>query len=212
MDRAEILELYALEGRSPPLCGGMSRVQHAWQCARLARNAGAAPSLQLAAWLHEVGELRMALSGSATKSAGEGDVADPSQQSARWLEPLFGPTVARPVALQEAAYRCLASTKPDFRRRMPNEWQARIEQEGGPQTLLEARAFLQRPFAPQAIRLCLWDAEAQDPHLRPPSLEGALDALRRLMWLLQTSPPLRAATLVPRACAGRRLTTLTAGA
>lgn len=212
MDRAEILELYASAGSGPPLPTGLNRVQHAWQCARLARNAGAAPSLQLAAWLHELGELRLGLNGGAPAATPDGEAVDPAQLSAAWLEPLFGPAVAEPVALQAAARRCLASTKADFRRRVPAGWLARIEHEGGLQTPLEARAFLQRPFAPRAIRLCLWDVEAQDPGLWPPSIDAALDTLRRLMWLLQSSVPLRASVLMPRAGVGRRLTVLPARA
>jgi predicted HD phosphohydrolase len=207
MDRAAILELYAWEGRRTRLAVGMNRVQHAWQCARLARNAGAAPSLQLAAWLHELGEMRRGLHDPEAGLAGEGHAVDPARQGAAWLEPLFGAAVAEPVALQAAARRCLASTKSDFRRRIPAEWLARIEHDGGLQTPREARLFLQRPYAPQAIRLCLWDADAQDPSLWPPSLDGALDTLRRLMWLLQTEAPLRAAVVMPRTGAVRRLTT-----
>jgi predicted HD phosphohydrolase len=211
MDRSAILELYALEVSGTRSAEGMNRVQHGWQCARLARNAGAAPSLQLAAWLHELGEMRMGLHDSETGIAGEVHAVDAARHGAAWLEPLFGAAVAEPVALQAAARRCLASTKPDFRRRIPAAWLARIERDGGLQTPREARSFLQRPYAPQAIRLCLWDADAQDPGLWPPSLDGALDTLRRLMWLLQTSAPLRAAVMMPRAGAGRRLTTRPAG-
>lgn len=207
MDRAAILELYALEASRTDSAMGMNRVQHAWQCARLARNAGAAPSLQLAAWLHELGEMRLGSPGFGAGTAGEVQAVDAARQGAAWLEPLFGAAVAEPVALQAAARRCLASTKPDFRCRIPAAWLARIEREGGLQTPREARLFLQRPYAPQAIRLCLWDADAQDPGSWPPSLDGALDTLRRLMWLLQTAAPLRTAVIMPHAGAGRRLTT-----
>jgi predicted HD phosphohydrolase len=206
MELAAILELYALEGRGTRLNVGMNRVQHAWQCARLARNAGAAPSLQLAAWLHEMGEMRRGLHDPEAGLAGEGHAVAPARQGAAWLEPLFGAAVAEPVALQAAARRCLASTKPDFRRRIPAGWLAQIERDGGLQTPREARLFLQRSYAPQAIRLCLWDADAHDPGLWPPSLESALDTLRRLMWLLQTAAPLPAAVVMPRAGVGRRLT------
>jgi predicted HD phosphohydrolase len=191
MDRHVIFDLYTAEGWGRPGAEGLNRVQHAWQCARLARHAGAAPSLQLAAWLHELEQVLadpapwLASQGAVTTAAGLG--------GAGLLERLFGPSVAQPVALLRNARRCLASTKADFRRNLPTTAWAEVERDGGLQTPAEARSFLQLPYAPRAIRLCLWDLEAQDPGLQPPSLQGALDSLRRLMWLLESAEPLRSA-------------------
>lgn len=193
MDRAAILDLYARGGGLAAVAAHRRRLQHAWQCARLARNAGASPSLQLAAWLHDLGGVLSEVDAGQPQPAGGADGADVHARAAAVLAPLFGPGVARPIGLQGQALRCLASTKPAFRKRMPPEALASLEREGGLQSLGEARTFLQEPFAPQAIRLCLWGVDARDPALSPPSVDGALDSLRRLMWLLHTSAPTRSA-------------------
>ncbi len=198
MDPQALLELYGLEGRQAAGAAWLNRVEHAWQCARLARNAGAAPSLQLAAWLHELGDLMAGHPATAAPDGPDQTLArsetGAAQRAAAVLQPLFGDTVSEPIALRLQARRCLASTKPDFRRRLSAAELEAVEREGGLQSAREARAFLQRPYAPQAIKLCLWDMDAHDPTLRPPSLEGVLDTLRRLMWLLQASEPLRTGT------------------
>jgi predicted HD phosphohydrolase len=195
MDPAAILELYAGHGRRSTGAGLPNRLHHAWQCARLARNAGASPSLQLAAWLHELGDLLAQDDagpfGTVAHAAAAAPGPSAAERGAALLEPLFGAAVARPVGLQRRALRCLASSKPDVRRRLGAAAHAQLQDDGGLLTPSEARAFLQVPMAPQAIRLCLWDLDAQDPELRPPSLDGALDTMRRLMWLLQTSASLR---------------------
>jgi predicted HD phosphohydrolase len=193
MDRQAILSMYAYEGGAATGVVARRRLQRSWHCARLARNAGASPSLQLAAWLHELGVVLAEADASQAGSSVGAPGADHHSRAATVLAPLFGQGVARPVGLQGQALRCLASSKPAFRKRMSAEALASLEEEGGIQSLNEAREFLQAPFAPQAIRLCLWAVDARDPALSPPSMDAALDSLRRLMWLLQTAPSTRSA-------------------
>jgi predicted HD phosphohydrolase len=193
VDRQAILELYARCGSQPPDDGNVGALQHAWQCARLARQAGASPALQLAGWLHELGSL--AVCEPTADGAAPGLAAEARAEA--WLQPLFGPGVARPVALLAQARRCLASTKPDFRKALPPPAQRALEDDGGLLSPVEARAFLQLPYAPQALRLCLWDQASCDPRLHPPSPAGALDTLRRLMWLLGSATPLRTVAAAP---------------
>jgi predicted HD phosphohydrolase len=191
MDHRKILDLYERQGLRASVPGGLSPLQHGWQCARLARNAGAAPSLQLAAWLHDLGHLVGAEAATGGGAADDGGAALPLQhrnpharRGAALLLPLFGASVSGPVALHVEAKRCMATLRPDYRRALSSAALHQLALQGGAMPLHEARAFLQRPHAPAALRLRLWDDGARDPHLWPPSASAALDALARLMRLL----------------------------
>jgi predicted HD phosphohydrolase len=178
MESLAILDLFVQADVAARQREGLTPLQHGWQCARLARGAGAAPALQLAAWLHDIGHL--------LEDAGTGEVAAGHEaRGAAVLLPLFGHRVAEPVALHGLAKRCLVGTRPGYRRLLSPQAQHRLAAHGGPLPIGQARAFLQRPYAPQAIRLRLWDDAAHDPALHPPSQAGALDALLRLMRWVQ---------------------------
>lgn len=201
MDSRTILELYEQQGIRACGQAGVGALQHGWQCARLARAAGAAPSLQLAAWLHDFGHL-MDGDSPADRSPGHSDEQlaragpGPDEPSARRhrnqhalrgaaaLLPLFGPIVSGPVALHVEAKRCLVALSPGYRRGLTSAALHQLALQGGAMPLREARAFLQRPHAPAALRLRLWDDAARDPHAAPPSATAALEALARLMRLL----------------------------
>lgn len=185
MDAATIVDLYATKGHLAYEGEGVSQLQHGWQCARLARHAGAGPALQLAAWLHDLGHLMTALAGTPTLQG----IDDRHEgRAAAVLLPLFGPRVAEPVALHVLAKRCLVATKPEYLRLLSPDSVRSLALQGGPMPIDEARAFLQRPHAPAAMRLRMWDDVAKSPPLQPPSQAAALDGLLRLMRCVQALP------------------------
>ena len=185
MDTATIVGLYASKGHLAYDGEGVSQLQHGWQCARLARHAGAAPALQLAAWLHDLGHLMTALTGSPTL---QGIDDQHENRAAAVLLPLFGPRVAEPVALHVQAKRCLVATKPEYLRLLSPDSVRSLALQGGPMPIDEARAFLQRPHAPAAMRLRMWDDVAKSPGLQPPSAVAALEELQRLMHRVLALP------------------------
>lgn len=187
MDTAAIVDLYATKGHLAYDGEGVSQLQHGWQCARLARHAGAAPALQLAAWLHDLGHLMTDLDGSPTL---HGIDDQHESRAAGVLLPLFGPRVAEPVALHVQAKRCLVATKPEYLRLLSPDSQRSLVLQGGPMPIEEARAFLQRPHAPAAMRLRMWDDVAKSPYLRPPSEAAALDVLASLMRVVRVGVPM----------------------
>jgi phosphonate degradation associated HDIG domain protein len=187
MDTAAIVDLYANKGHVAYDGEGVSQLQHGWQCARLARHAGAAPALQLAAWLHDIGHLMTDLAGSPTL---QGIDDRHESRGAALLLPLFGPRVAEPVALHVLAKRCLVATKPEYLRLLSPDSLRSLALQGGPMPIEEARAFLQRPHAPAAMRLRMWDDVAKSPYLRPPSEAAALDVLASLMRVVQVGVPM----------------------
>lgn len=189
MQAGTIAALYAARGHIAYDGEGITQLQHGWQCARLARQAGAAPALQLAAWLHDLGHLMTDLEGSPTLRG----VDDAHEHlGARALAGTFGPAVAQPVALHVPAKRCLVAVRPGYLEALSPDSVRSLALQGGPMTADEAAAFLRQPHARDALRLRAWDDLAKNPLLLPQSDAHALDELRALMaGLLAVGQPAR---------------------
>ncbi len=156
----------------------VTQLQHAWQCARLARQAGASEALQLAAWLHDVGHLMTDLEGSPT----ERGIDDAHEElAARVLLPLFGPAVAEPVRLHVQAKRYLVSHKPGYAQSLSADSVRSLALQGGPMSEAECTQFAMLPAAREAQRLRVWDDLAKDGELPWPSEELVLAELEALM-------------------------------
>jgi phosphonate degradation associated HDIG domain protein len=150
----DLLSLYAQKGDR--LYGErVSQTAHALQCAALAEAEGASPALVVAALLHDVGHLL-------TKRAE--DVDDRHQDiAAGVLTKLYGAAVAEPVRLHVAAKRWLCAMEPGYFETLSTASVKSLELQGGPFTRDAADAFLQNPYARDAIRLRRWDDLAKVP-------------------------------------------------
>ena len=178
----EILALYRSRGALAYDGEGVTQLQHGWQCARLARLAGAMAALQLAAWLHDLGHLMTGWEGSPTLHG-----LDDAHESlgARVLTPIFGSAVGVPVALHVAAKRCLVGSQPGYRESLSPDSVRSLALQGGPMSLAECEDFVARPHAREALRLRVWDDRAKEPGLQPPDEETALEELAALMRRVQ---------------------------
>lgn len=157
---------------------GVTQLQHGWQCARLARAAGAGPALELAAWLHDLGHLASGLDGSPTlRGIDDGHEAF----GARLLTPLFGAGVGAPVALHVAAKRFLVATRPVYAAALSADSRRSLALQGGAMGREEARRFAIEPYARDALRLRAWDDRAKQAELQPP--DTVLEELHALMRL-----------------------------
>jgi predicted HD phosphohydrolase len=176
--RTDILLLLHERGRLAYEGEGVTQLQHAWQCGRLASRARAAPALQLAAWLHDIGHLLAGLPGTPTL-----DAIDDGHEilGGRLLDKLFGPAVAMPVTLHVAAKRCMVATRPGYARQLSADSARSLQLQGGPMGAQECAAFLALPHARQALRLRTWDDMAKRPALRPAHDSIALAELAALM-------------------------------
>jgi phosphonate degradation associated HDIG domain protein len=172
----EILSLYAERGHLAYDGEGITQWQHAWQCGELARQAGAAPALQLAAWLHDLGHLLTGLTGTPTLRGLDDRHED---RAARALAPLFGPAVAQPVALHVLAKRWLVATRLGYREKLSPDSVRSLALQGGAMDEAECAAFQRQPFSDDALRLRAWDEVGKHPELHPPP--EAVEALRTLM-------------------------------
>ena len=187
----DILALYRLRGGLAYEGEGVTQLQHGWQCARLARLAGATPALQLASWLHDLGHLMTGWEGSPTVR-GLDDAHE--TLAAKVLAPLFGPAVGEPVALHVAAKRCLVGSQPGYRETLSPDSVRSLALQGGPMSPSECEDFLARPHARESLRLRVWDDRAKDPALHPPGAEAALEELAMLMGRVQADSALPAGT------------------
>jgi phosphonate degradation associated HDIG domain protein len=163
-DARGIVDLFKRRGSVAYEGEGITQWQHAWQCGQLAREAGATPALQAAAWLHDLGHLLTDLQGTPTL---RGHDDQHEQLAPRVLRPLFGPTVADPVALHVQAKRYLVSKSPGYAERLSEDSQRSLALQGGPMDEPACAAFLQTPHAQDALRLRVWDDKAKDPTLSP---------------------------------------------
>ena len=176
IDRDGIAALFAARGQLAYDGEGITQWQHAWQCGEVARRAGASPPLQLAAWLHDLGHLMTGLVDTPTLR-GHDDRHEALAEQA--LLPLFGPAVARPVALHVQAKRYLVATRPGYRERLSADSVRSLALQGGPMTPQDCEEFAQQDHAQDALRLRAWDDLGKRPDWQPPP--DAAVALRALM-------------------------------
>lgn len=179
-----ILALYRERGAIAYDGEGVTQLQHAWQCGRLALEAGAAPALQLAAWCHDLGHLMTGLPGSPTT---EGIDDRHEMLGSRALGAVFGIAVAAPVALHVAAKRYLVTTQPHYRGTLSPDSLRSLALQGGPMTKEEVSRFESARFADDAQALRRWDDLGKQPAFGPHSADHALEQLADLMRAVQAS-------------------------
>lgn len=157
----ETLErLYATRGR---LSYGedLSQIEHALQCAALAEEADAPPSLVVAALLHDVGHLF------ASEDVAMGLGVDGRHEivGAQALKGLFGDAVCAPIALHVAAKRYLCIKEANYFRDLSPASRRSLDLQGGPFDVAQAAAFERRPHWRDAVALRRFDdmGKRQEP-------------------------------------------------
>jgi phosphonate degradation associated HDIG domain protein len=148
----EIERLYAEHG-GQGYGEGVSQVEHALQCAALAKAHGCPPSLVLAALLHDIGHLFE------SEAAVVGASRDHRHEArgAEALSDLYGEAVCAPIALHVAAKRWLCSRKPGYLRTLSPASQRSLVLQGGPFGAADAAAFEREPYWQDAVQLRRFD-------------------------------------------------------
>lgn len=134
---------------------GVTQLQHALQCAELARDAEVSETLIVAALLHDIGHIL----GSGDLPPDCGVNLDDQHESVGFdfLNRHFGPAVAEPVRLHVVAKRFLCTTEPTYQETLsPTSLKSYFDQ-GGPIEDLELARFRAHPFFEAAIQLRRWD-------------------------------------------------------
>ena len=161
----------------------ISQLDHALQCAALAREAGASDALVLAALLHDIGHL--------LDLAGGGSVDHPTaaaheQTGAAALDALLPTAVTAPIALHVRAKRYLTAIEPGYVDGLSDGSRRSLIRQGGPMTANEIREFEAEPHFVEACTLRRWDDSGKVDGLECGSFA---DHLRSLQAISRTHDP-----------------------
>ena len=179
----EIAELFRRRGASEYGGEAVTQQEHALQAAWMAEQTGAAPTLILAALLHDVGHLLHDLPDDAPDDRVDDvheDLGD------RWLKRSFVPAVCDPVRLHVAAKRYLCAVDPAYQASLSPPSLQSLALQGGPFTPAEAREFEAEPYFQESVELRRWDDLAKIPDLATPELAHYLQFVP--VGLLSASP------------------------
>lgn len=175
LDPAAIVELFRLRG-DLPYGEAVSQTSHALQCAQRAAEDGADAPLIAAALLHDIGHLF-----NPEPPAPGPDRDDRHEQiGADRLAAVFGPQVARPVALHVAAKRYLCGRDRAYLEGLSPASRDSLRLQGGPFDAAACARFERVEGWRDALRLRRWDDEGKST--APPDARFAdyLPLLERL--------------------------------
>ncbi|HUP97674.1 MAG TPA: HD domain-containing protein [Usitatibacter sp.] len=155
---------------------GVTQLEHALQTAQLAEQAAAPQELVTAAFLHDLGHL-LNLQGATPTERG---IDDQHQYFAiPFLRPLFPPPVIEAIRLHVDAKRALCALEPGYYDALSEDSKRSLALQGGIFTADEARAFLAKPHAEDAMRVRRWDDQAKVPGAATPPIGHYLEIAAR---------------------------------
>jgi phosphonate degradation associated HDIG domain protein len=131
----------------------VTQMEHALQCAVLARAQGAAPGLVAAALLHDVGHLLETDEDMAARGIDDAHEISGAQA----LRRLFDETVRGPIALHVKAKRYLCWREADYFAALSPASRMSLALQGGAFDAEQAAAFEQLPFWREAVALRRFD-------------------------------------------------------
>jgi phosphonate degradation associated HDIG domain protein len=166
-------------------CGGLAysgepvtQLQHALQSATLAQDAGASAELVTASLLHDLGHL-LNLQGETPTERGIDDLHQ--YYALPFLRPVFTDAVLEPIRLHVDAKRCLCAIDPAYLGKLSADSVRSLQLQGGVFSTDEARAFLAKPCAEDALALRRWDDLAKDASRSTPALAHFLAIAEGIM-------------------------------
>ncbi len=153
----------------------VDQLQHALQCADLARNSGHEFEVVVAALLHDIGRSPVALRD--LRAAGVTG-SEHGALAGAWLRPLTGERVAWLAEQHVPAKRYLVATDPVYEQDLSDTSRHTLEAQGGPMSPDEVAEFERHPGWRDAAELRRWDDLAKDPGAEVPPLEHYGEDLR----------------------------------
>lgn len=164
----EICAVYTREGRRRYGMESVSQLEHALQCATLAEEEGAPPSLICAALFHDIGHL---LCEDDTAALEQGKDGRHEEHGARYLAQWFGEDVTEPVRLHVAAKRYLTARDRDYYGKLSQASRLTLELQGGPFDAEQGEVYLNTAGAEQALMVRRWDEKAKIVGFETPTLD-----------------------------------------
>ncbi|MEI7654488.1 MAG: HD domain-containing protein [Actinomycetota bacterium] len=176
---AELLELYLAEGHQA-YGEEVTSLEHALQCAAVARGAGASDELIAAALLHDVGHLVADVQGNERYDLSQDDDIHEAI-GARVLSPIFGAAVAQPVSLHVTAKRWRCTVEPGYLERLSATSRATLQAQGGLLNDAQCERFQNHPGFAAAVTLREWDDQGKIPDQEIPALASYTELLEKLV-------------------------------
>ncbi len=160
----------------------VSELEHALQCAELARDAGADAELQLACLLHDVGryavDQSLVLDTTGPMPAGP-HARGHHQVGADLITPWVSERVAWCVRMHADAKRYLCATEPEYVDRLSAASRHTLRLQGGVMSQSDAARFAEHRWARDALALRRWDDAAKVVGRKTRSLEDWAPLVRR---------------------------------
>lgn len=157
----------------------ISQMEHAVQCAALARDAGAGDDLVIAALLHDIGHL---LALEVQSGAVNIEIDDRHESTGtRYLAKIFGAGVTAPIALHVAAKRYLCAVEPTYFATLSAGSVRSLELQGGPMSPDEAIHFEGLAGFEAAVALRRWDEQGKIRDLQVSSFDSYLPMMQGLL-------------------------------
>lgn len=147
----------------------VTELQHALQCAMLARRAGEPAHIVAACLLHDYGHLLHDLG---EDIADHGVDARHEELGASHLSKVLIPEVVEPIRLHVDAKRFRCWRQPKYFEGLSAASQRSLQLQGGVMTEAEAAAFVQHRYAEAALWLRHYDDAAKVKDLATPPLEN----------------------------------------
>ena len=170
----EIIHLFETNGGS--MYGGeaVTQLEHALQCAELARKHKASHELITASLLHDIGHLLHDL----PDDASDHGIDDRHELLGEtYLSEHFKLAAVEPVKLHVQAKRYLCATAPGYLETLSEPSKISLEFQGGVMNQTEVADFEKNEFYKEAVDLRRWDDLAKDPYLISPTLNSFINAI-----------------------------------
>jgi phosphonate degradation associated HDIG domain protein len=174
----DIRSLFAEHGAMSYSGEPVSQLEHALQSGKLAQDEGASDELVAAAFLHDLGHL-LNLHGDTPTARGIDDLHQ--FFALPFLRPILPPAVLEPIRLHVDAKRCLCAIDKTYFDKLSEDSVRSLKLQGGVFSDEEAQAFLQMPYAQDALRLRQWDDRAKTAGIETPDIEHFLGVVERMM-------------------------------
>ncbi|MFN7733934.1 MAG: HD domain-containing protein [Pirellula sp.] len=176
---SKLVQLFRDRGRVRYDGHPVTHLEHALQCATLAKRQGAESTLVAAALLHDIGHLFDEHDLSEFPEHAMSDLHE--ERAYCWLKEHFGAAVADPIRLHVLAKRYLCTVEPESIHGLSPAAQKCYLDLGGPMSQAELDDFRDEPFAFDAVQLRRWDDLSVRPGGAMMSLEEFLPMLENLV-------------------------------
>jgi phosphonate degradation associated HDIG domain protein len=157
----------------------VTQLEHALQCAALAKQRDASPTLITGALLHDIGHIILD-EHTAREAFLDTDLSH-EEVGAQYLKPFFPEAVTTPIRLHVPAKRYLCATDASYYDGLSEASKRSLKLQGGIMSDEEREAFEQIPYFEDGLILRRWDDLAKVKELDTPGLETYRDIVQQCL-------------------------------